>query len=243
MASCWPRRSGWWSDPPAAIPLVNDARPERIAREIDGSLARLRTDVIDLYYLHRVDPAVPLEESWGAMAELVDGGEGAGARTVRGERRGTGACAGDPSRRGGAVGALALDARSPRRCRAVVLRARRRLRAVRAPRPWLPHGDDHVGLVRRRGLPREEPPLHRRGDRGEPRDRGPGPRRRRSQRRHRRAGGAGLAPGPGSARRPDPGHQAPPLPGGERGRRRTCGWKRTTLPISMPSRSPLAPRY
>jgi aryl-alcohol dehydrogenase-like predicted oxidoreductase len=52
-----------------------DGRPETIRRLIDLSLARLRTDVIDLYYLHRVDPAVPVEESIGAMAELVTAGK------------------------------------------------------------------------------------------------------------------------------------------------------------------------
>lgn len=57
--------------PSGGYPLDNNARPERIVREIEASLARLRTDVIDLYYLHRVDPSVPLEESWGAMSELV----------------------------------------------------------------------------------------------------------------------------------------------------------------------------
>ncbi len=56
-------------------PLARDARPGRIAREVDGSLARLRTDVIDLYYLHRVDPDVPLEDSWGAMVDLVTVGK------------------------------------------------------------------------------------------------------------------------------------------------------------------------
>lgn len=55
-------------------PLSRDARPERIAAQVRGSLRRLRTDTIDLYYLHRVDDQVPLEESWGAMAELVDAG-------------------------------------------------------------------------------------------------------------------------------------------------------------------------
>ena len=55
-------------------PLRRDARPERIAEAIQGSLRRLRTDVVDLYYLHRVDEHVPLEESWGAMASLVAAG-------------------------------------------------------------------------------------------------------------------------------------------------------------------------
>jgi aryl-alcohol dehydrogenase-like predicted oxidoreductase len=61
--------------PNGGYPLQNDARPERIVREVEGSLARLRTDVIDLYYLHRIDPEVPLEESWGAMAGLVEAGK------------------------------------------------------------------------------------------------------------------------------------------------------------------------
>ena len=57
--------------PNGGYPLSSDARPDRIATEIDESLRRLRTDHIDLYYLHRVDPAVPVEESWGALAALV----------------------------------------------------------------------------------------------------------------------------------------------------------------------------
>jgi aryl-alcohol dehydrogenase-like predicted oxidoreductase len=48
-----------------------DGRPEYIRASIDGSLRRLGTDHVDLYQLHRVDPQVPLEESWGAMAETV----------------------------------------------------------------------------------------------------------------------------------------------------------------------------
>lgn len=51
--------------------LAVDARPERIRAECEASLRRLRTEVIDLYYLHRPDPAVPVAESIGAMAELV----------------------------------------------------------------------------------------------------------------------------------------------------------------------------
>src|SRR3712207_5621117 len=52
-----------------------DGRPERIRKAIDGSLRRLGTDRVDLYYLHRVDPAVPIEESWGAMKEIVEAGK------------------------------------------------------------------------------------------------------------------------------------------------------------------------
>jgi aryl-alcohol dehydrogenase-like predicted oxidoreductase len=60
--------------PDGGYPLLRDARPERIADEIHGSLRRLGTDAVDLYYLHRVDEKVPLEESWGAMASLVQAG-------------------------------------------------------------------------------------------------------------------------------------------------------------------------
>src|SRR4051794_8176462 len=44
-----------------------DSRPERIKRVVEGSLRRLRTDVIDLYYQHRVDPTVPIEDVAGAV--------------------------------------------------------------------------------------------------------------------------------------------------------------------------------
>ncbi|WP_338672496.1 aldo/keto reductase [Streptomyces sp. SCSIO 30461] len=52
-----------------------NGRPDHIRRAADGSLRRLGTDHIDLYYLHRVDPNVPIEESVGAMAELVAAGK------------------------------------------------------------------------------------------------------------------------------------------------------------------------
>ena len=52
-----------------------DGRPEHIREAINGSLRRLGTGHVDLYYLHRVDPEVPVEESWGAMKELVEAGK------------------------------------------------------------------------------------------------------------------------------------------------------------------------
>jgi aryl-alcohol dehydrogenase-like predicted oxidoreductase len=55
--------------------LRRDGRPSHVREAVDGSLRRLRTDFIDLYQLHRVDPEVPLEETWGAMAELVREGK------------------------------------------------------------------------------------------------------------------------------------------------------------------------
>jgi aryl-alcohol dehydrogenase-like predicted oxidoreductase len=52
-----------------------DGSADHVRRSIDGSLQRLGTDYVDLYYQHRVDPNVPIEETVGAMAELVDAGK------------------------------------------------------------------------------------------------------------------------------------------------------------------------
>lgn len=52
-----------------------DGRPERIRQTCEDALKRLKTDFIDLYYLHRYDKKVPLEDSVGAMAELVAAGK------------------------------------------------------------------------------------------------------------------------------------------------------------------------
>jgi aryl-alcohol dehydrogenase-like predicted oxidoreductase len=55
--------------------IVANGRPGYVKRACDASLRRLQTDVIDLYQLHRADPEVPIEETWGAMAELVTAGK------------------------------------------------------------------------------------------------------------------------------------------------------------------------
>jgi aryl-alcohol dehydrogenase-like predicted oxidoreductase len=54
---------------------VLDGSPENVRRSIEGSLQRLGTDHVDLYYLHRVDPNTPIEETVGAMGELVQEGK------------------------------------------------------------------------------------------------------------------------------------------------------------------------
>ncbi|MFD0403481.1 aldo/keto reductase [Kitasatospora sp. NPDC059811] len=54
---------------------ARDGSPEHVRRSIDDSLRRLGTDHVDLYQLHRVDPAVPIEETWGALAETVAAGK------------------------------------------------------------------------------------------------------------------------------------------------------------------------
>src|SRR3954454_10356796 len=52
-----------------------NGRPEYVHQAIDASLRRLQTDYVDLYYQHRVDPETPIEETVGAMAELVQAGK------------------------------------------------------------------------------------------------------------------------------------------------------------------------
>ncbi|MGH9818670.1 MAG: aldo/keto reductase [Pyrinomonadaceae bacterium] len=52
-----------------------NGKPEYVREAVDASLKRLNTDVIDLYYLHRVDPDTPIEETVGAMARLIEDGK------------------------------------------------------------------------------------------------------------------------------------------------------------------------
>ena len=67
-----------------------EGKPEYVSWACDNSLRRLQTDYIDLYYLHRVDPKIPIEETVGAMAKLVEQGKvrhlglsEAGPQTIR----------------------------------------------------------------------------------------------------------------------------------------------------------------
>ena len=69
---------------------ATDGRPEYVKQCCEASLKRMEADVIDVYYLHRVDPAVPIEETIGAMARLIEQGKvrwlgvcEAGSETVR----------------------------------------------------------------------------------------------------------------------------------------------------------------
>lgn len=69
---------------------VVDGRPEEIIKSIEGSLKRLQVEAIDLYYLHRVDPNVPIEEVADTMAQLIKAGKikhwglsEAGTQTIR----------------------------------------------------------------------------------------------------------------------------------------------------------------
>ena len=62
-------------DPKTRTVIGVDGSPENVRRSCDGSLRRLGIEVIDLYYLHRVDPKTPIEETVGAMARLVEQGK------------------------------------------------------------------------------------------------------------------------------------------------------------------------
>ena len=106
-----------------------NSRPEQIRRVADASLRRLGVDTIDLFYQHRVDPDVPIEDVAGAVGELVAAGKVRALRPVRGRRRH------DPPRPRGAPGhrgaerVLAVDPRSRTRGAAHLRRTRHRVRA------------------------------------------------------------------------------------------------------------------
>src|SRR6516165_1135205 len=81
---------GFKIDPSTGKQAGLDSRPEHIKEVVKGSLKRLKTDVIDLYYQHRVDPNVPIEEVAGAVKELIQQGKvkhfglsEAGVQTIR----------------------------------------------------------------------------------------------------------------------------------------------------------------
>jgi aryl-alcohol dehydrogenase-like predicted oxidoreductase len=66
---------GFVVNPDAPRDRATDGSPENVRRACEGSLTRLGVDYIDLFYQHRVDPNVPIEETVGAMAELVQAGK------------------------------------------------------------------------------------------------------------------------------------------------------------------------
>lgn len=82
---------GWKIDPKAERGLAGlDSRPEHIKQVAEASLKRLKVDAIDLFYQHRVDPEVPIEDVAGAVKDLIQQGKvkhfglsEAGAKTIR----------------------------------------------------------------------------------------------------------------------------------------------------------------
>ena len=89
-----------------------NGRPEYVRQACDASLKRLGVDHIDLYYQHRVDRETPIEETVGAMAELVRAGQGAPPRALRGVAGDDPPRARDAPDRGAADRVFAVDARS-----------------------------------------------------------------------------------------------------------------------------------
>ena len=81
---------GFKLDPKSGRSIGVDSRPERIKEVAEASLKRLKTDFIDLFYQHRVDPEVPIEDVAGAVKELIEQGKvkhfglsEAGVQTIR----------------------------------------------------------------------------------------------------------------------------------------------------------------
>ena len=192
--------------------IVANGRPGYVKRACDASLRRLQTDVIDLYQLHRADPEVPVEETWGAMAELVAAGKvralglcAVGARAARGGARAprdaydatSGSWSGcsrssRSARAGGAVGVVAGGAGG---AAAVVRGARGGLPGGDAAGQRLPDRDAHAGAgLRAGGRTGPASAVHGRDDGGEP------------------AAGGGAAAGRAAAR-------------GRRSRRRRWRWR------------------
>ena len=140
-----------------------DSSPTNIRLAIEGSLKRLGTDYIDLYYQHRVDQEIPIEETVGALAELVAQGKvrhiGLSEAWVDTIRR---AHAVHPVSRA-AVGVLALDSRPRAGGVPGSARAGHRLCSLLSPRTRVPHGEDSlVGRPGRQRLAQDQPALHRR---------------------------------------------------------------------------------
>ena len=223
------------------------ATPEYVRQACDASLQRLGLDHVDLYYQHRVDRRVPIEETVGAMAELVRSGQGAAPRPLRSLVRDDPARARRASDRGAADGVLPLDARPGGRC------ARRPAASsgsassptarsaaasstgqIRSPDGFA-EGDFRGHLPRFQGENLERNLRARGAGRGD-------------------RGGEGQHAGPARARvgavarrrrRPDPGHEATALSRGERqgGRRRAHDEDLERLEEAFPQGAAAGDRY
>ena len=135
---------GWDIDPVERKPRGRvTSRPEVIKQVVDGSLQRLGIDSIDLYYQHRVDPDVPIEDVAGTVKELIEAGK------VKHFGMSEAAAGDDPSRARGAArdrGAervLAVVAASRGGSAGRMRGARHRLRPVQPARQRLPHRNHH----------------------------------------------------------------------------------------------------
>ncbi len=89
---------GFKLDPASGKQVGLDSRPEHIREVAEASLRRLRVDAIDLFYQHRVDPEVPIEDVAGSGERSDPGGQSQALRPLRGR------CADDPPRARGTAG-------------------------------------------------------------------------------------------------------------------------------------------
>ena len=180
--------------------------PEYIRKAIEGSLERLGTDHVDLYYQHRVDPETPIEETVGAMAELVAAGK------VR--HLGLSEASATTIRRAHAVHPItalqseySLWSREPE---GEILDTLRELGiglVAYSPlgRGFLAGRFSVAGRARGRRLPREPPAVHGRERRAQSRARGARAADRRGEGRNARADRARVGALTRRRRRPDPG--------------------------------------
>ena len=216
-------------------PGVVDSSPANVRAAVEGSLKRLGTDHIDLYYQHRVDPNTPIEDTVGAVAELVAEGKvghiglsEAGVDTIR---------------RAHAVHPItALQTEYSlwtRDVEAELLPLLRELGVGFVPYSPLGHGF-LTGQIRstdryfRRRLAQDQSALRRRELPAQPAHRRRGPGRRRRGRRHTGADRTGLATRPGQRHRPDPRHQAGRPRRGEHRRRWHRAERRTNRTAQQP---------
>ena len=196
--------------------LVN-GRPEYVAQACDASLQRLGVDVIDLYYQHRVDPSVPIEETVGGMARLVQQGK---VRYLLSE------AAPATIRRAHAVHPItalqneySLLYRNEAEQTLPLAASSASPSSPTHPRPRSPHREVPEPGRHSRGRPAARPsPFSGRQPRPERRAGAPHRGHRQGEAVHAGPARAGLAAGPGAGRRAHSGHQAAGAPGRERRR-------------------------
>ncbi len=195
-----------------------DGSPDYVRASCDASLGRLGTDRIDLYYLHRPDTTVPIEETFGAMGELVAAGKV--------HNLGISEATADTIRRAHAVHPItALQSEwslFSRELETEIVPTCRELGIGIVPYSPLGRGfltgavtsvDELAADDFRRTVPLVRSEQHR----CQPRPRRGRPSDRRRAGMHARPGRSRLASGPRRRRRPHPRHEAPEVPRGERG--------------------------
>ena len=119
-----------------------NSRPEHIKEAAEGSLKRLKVDAIDLFYQHRVDPDVPIEDVAGAVKELIQAGQGQALRPLRGGGADDPPGPRGPAGRRGPERILAVDEGPGGGGAADARRAGHRLRPLQPAGQGLPHGED-----------------------------------------------------------------------------------------------------